>query len=152
MLEISSWPWDRALCFQCWNPWRWQWSDQGHGVFEKILNLKHNLACVFQTVHLGFHSLLISTILINNKIKVFSVSEFLLCFSSKLFLKVLLISFGGTSTAYVHWRQKLEELWPVWERQKPMGEPLKTAGAVSAVFCQLCGTVWTHLCPWVVGP
>jgi len=36
------------------NPWRWQWTEKGHGGFKKILYLKHQLACVFLTGHLPF--------------------------------------------------------------------------------------------------
>lgn len=75
--------------------------------------------------------LLISTILINNKIKIFSLSEPFLCFSLKLFFHVFLIRFGGSSIAYIHWRQKWENsglcggdrnLWESpWRRQVLIG-------------------------------
>lgn len=109
----------------------------------RILEVAVERASASLTGHHAFHSRLMAPVLINHKVQVLSVSEPFLWLSTKPFLKVFLICLGGTSTVYVHWRQKLEELWPVWGSRSPWESPRRQQ-VLLAVLCQLCRAAWTH--------
>lgn len=106
-LEISSWPrdWEHPGCAFRAGILGCSCGMSSVGGFEKILDLKCKLACVFLMCTVPF-IVLISTILINNNIKVLSVFKTFSLFSYQAVFESLFRLFSATLRTDVHRRQK----------------------------------------------